>query len=67
MIYKFIGAFGLLLISLGVITKKRKKQNLYYIVGGVLLEIYSISIGDLIFMILQVIFIAAAVSDYVKR
>src|SRR3989344_5171490 len=35
-IYKIFGAFGLILISIGIITKQRKKQDLYYIVGGLL-------------------------------
>ncbi len=31
---KFIGALGLLLISIGIITKDRRKQDCLYIVGG---------------------------------
>lgn len=64
--FKLIGAFGLLLISAGIIIKNRKKQDILYIVGGICLEIYSIYIGDLIFIILQLIFTIAAIYDLLK-
>lgn len=62
-IFKLIGAFGLLLISIGIITKERKRQDILYIIGGVCLEIYSIYLGDIIFIILQIIFTLAAIYD----
>lgn len=65
-ILKGIGALGIILISVGIITKKRKTQDIYYILGGVCLEAYSIYIGDLIFIILQIIFTLAAVYDLIK-
>ena len=64
--YKFIGAAGLLLVALGIITKKRQKQDTLYILGGLCLEAYSISIKDTIFIVLQIIFTFAAVYDFVK-
>ena len=65
-VFKLIGAAGLLLISVGIVTKKRKRQDALYIIGGVCLEIYSIYIGDVIFIILQIIFTLAAIYDFVK-
>ncbi|MCD4704486.1 hypothetical protein K8R66_00215 [bacterium] len=65
-IFKIVGALGIVLISIGIIVKKRKNQNIYYILGGLCLEIYSIYIGDLIFIILQIIFILAAIYDSIK-
>ncbi len=65
-IFKIIGALGIILISIGIINKKRKVQDLFYILGGICLEIYSVYIGDLIFIILQIIFTIAAVYDLVK-
>jgi len=41
-----IGALGLLIISIGIIVKKRRIQDIFYIIGGVFLEIYSILIGN---------------------
>lgn len=37
-----------------------------YIIGGICLEIYSIYLHDLIFIILQIVFTLAAVYDLVK-
>ena len=65
-IFKLTGALGIILISIGIISKKRKIQNVYYILGGLCLEIYSIHIQDTIFIILQIIFILAATYDFLK-
>ncbi|MFA6307323.1 MAG: hypothetical protein WCS88_03635 [Patescibacteria group bacterium] len=65
-IFKIIGALGILLISIGIITKRRKSQDIYYILGGLCLEMYSIYIDDIIFIILQIIFTVAAIYDYLK-
>jgi lipid-A-disaccharide synthase-like uncharacterized protein len=64
--FKIIGAFGLILISVGLLVKGRKKQNILYILGGIGLEVYSISIRDTIFIILQIVFIFSAVYDFIK-
>jgi len=42
--YKIFGIFGILLITVGVITKNSRQTSLFYILGGILLEIYSIFI-----------------------
>lgn len=65
-LFKLIGALGLLLISIGIITKQRKRQNLLYVMGGIFLEIYSIYLEDLIFIILQIVFVLAALYDIFK-
>lgn len=64
---KFIGALGLLLIIAGILVKKRTTRNSIYIVGGILLEIYSIYIGDLIFTVLQAVFTIVAVYDLIRE
>ena len=64
--FKFIGALGLLLVSIGIVTKRRQRQDVLYIVGGVLLEAYSIFLHDAVFIILQIIFTLAAVYDMAK-
>ena len=61
--FKLAGAVGLVCISAGILIKDRKRQDWLYIIGGLLLESYSFSIGDLIFMALQIIFTVAAVYD----
>ena len=66
LLFKLIGAIGLILISIGIIAKERKRQDVLYACGGVCLEIYSIYLGDVIFTILQLVFIASAVWDFEK-
>ncbi len=65
-ILKIIGVLGLILIIIGIVTKKRKNQDIFYILGGTCLTIYSIYIRDLIFIILQIVFTLAAIYDFVK-
>jgi len=64
-IYKIFGILGLILISIGVITQK-KNEDLFYIFGGMALLVYSIYIGDYIFVILQVIFTISAIYHFLK-
>ena len=65
-VYKIIGVLGLVLISIGVITKSEKKQDILFIIGGISLGIYSIYIRDTIFIILQIIFTATAAGELFK-
>jgi hypothetical protein len=65
-IFKIIGAVGLLIISIGIITRRRRTQDILYAIGGLCLETYSIYLGDIIFIILQIIFTLAAIYDLVK-
>ena len=64
--FELIGGLGIILISIGIIIKRRKAQDIFYICGGICLETYSIYIGDIIFIVLQIIFILAAVFDLIK-
>jgi len=64
--YKIIGALGLVLISIGIIIKNEKKQDILFIAGGVGLGIYSIYIKDAIFITLQIIFTGTAVYELFK-
>lgn len=65
--FKLIGALGLILICFGIITNRRKRQDTLYALGGVCLEIYSIHLKDLIFIILQIVFTLAAIYDLIKH
>ena len=65
-VFKIIGALGIILIAIGIVIKKRKTQDIFYILGGICLETYSIYIKDVIFIILQIIFTLVAVYDFVK-
>ena len=65
-IFKIIGALGLVLIILGIIVKERQTRNIAYILGGICLEAYSIYINDLVFIILEAVFIVVAIYDLAK-
>lgn len=67
-LFKIIGAFGLLMIIIGVLVKPRGRivRDILYIIGGIFLTTYSIYIRDVIFIILQIVFVAAAIYDMVK-
>ena len=64
--FKVIGILGLLLISTGVIITARKKEDTLFILGGICLAVYSIYIQDLIFILLQIVFISSAVYNLAK-
>jgi len=60
------GIIGLLIISIAVWIKKEKKQDLLFVAGGLSLLIYSLSIRDVIFSVLQIIFIISALVELIK-
>ncbi len=62
-----IGIVGLLVISIAVWIRDEKRQDILFAVGGICMLIYSISIGSIIFTILQIIFIASALVEIVQR
>lgn len=64
-VFKILGALGLILITIGVMTSHRKRQDILYIIGGIFLEIYSIYLEDMIFIVLQIIFTVAAIYDLI--
>ncbi len=63
LIFKISGALGLVCITIGVLTKDRIRENILFIVGGCLLEVYSVALRDMIFIPLQVIFVVASVYE----
>ena len=66
-IFKAIGALGIILIASGIVIKKRRRQDAFFLAGGVCAEAYSIYIGDAIFIVLEFIFTLAAVYDLYKN
>ncbi len=65
-IFEIIGAIGLVFVVIGVLHRDQRKEDLWYMVGGIALVVYSIYIGNIIFIALQVIFIAAALYEFIK-
>lgn len=66
-IYKIIGIAGLVLICIAMIVKDRKTRDKLSFFGGVGLLIYSIYLKDVIFIILQCVYIVVVFVDYFKQ
>jgi hypothetical protein len=60
------GIIGLIIASYAIWVRNEKRRDLWFVVGGICLLAYSISIGSLIFTILQLVFIASATMEMVK-
>ena len=67
LVFRLVGALGLVLISLGVINRKRKYQDVLYLFGGISLAVYSIYLKDPIFIPLQLIFTGVAAYDLCRQ
>jgi len=66
-VFKLAGVIGILLLSAGILSRERKKQDIYYVTGGVFLASYSFYVGDFIFIAVQVIFTIAAAYDLLRQ
>jgi hypothetical protein len=64
--FKIDGCIGLLLACIGILSHDRKNQDAYYLASGIFLELYSIHLKDILFIILEVVFTVAALYDYIK-
>lgn len=65
-VFKTLGAIGLLLITWGIFIKKEIKQDWIFALGGMCLLAYSISLRDPIFITLQVVFTLASLFEVYK-
>ncbi len=71
-LFTIIASIGLISIIIGTSlitnTKKIRRRFTYLllILGGICLEIYSIYIGDIIFIILQGVFIISSMYSLIK-
>jgi len=64
--FKIVGVLGIILLSIGLLKKERKVQDIYYMLGGVFLAMYSLYIGDMIFIAVQIVFTIAAAYNFSK-
>ena len=65
-IFKISAILGLLCIIIGITLTKpsqKRKQYILFILGGILLEVYSLHIKDVIFIILQLAFTISAIFE----
>lgn len=63
---RICGVLGLVLITIGVLSKNDVRRLWLSITGGVFLFIYSVYLRDYIFTPLQVIFTIAAAYQLIK-
>ena len=66
-LFEIIGIVGILLFCIAVLTRNKKKQDIYFILGGLCMELYSIAIKNTIFIILQLIFLVSTIWDLVRK
>ncbi|MFA7315561.1 MAG: hypothetical protein WC059_02025 [Candidatus Paceibacterota bacterium] len=66
-IYKYIGILGLVLICIAMVVRKRSSRDILSFFGGIGLLVYSIYLKDLIFIILQSVYIIVVSFDYLKE
>jgi lipid-A-disaccharide synthase-like uncharacterized protein len=66
-IFKIIGIIGLVLISIAMIVRKRTLRDTLSFFGGIGLLIYSIYLEDLIFIILQSVYVIVVSWDFLKE
>ena len=60
------GITGLLVISFAIWLKNERWQDMLFIVGGILLLVYSFGIQDVIFIALQIVFIVSALTELLR-
>ncbi|PIT88507.1 MAG: hypothetical protein COU29_01855 [Candidatus Magasanikbacteria bacterium CG10_big_fil_rev_8_21_14_0_10_36_32] len=65
-IFKIIGALGLISIIAGVVNLNSIRRNWFFVVGGILLLTYSIYLRDPIFIPLQAIFTTVSLYEIYK-
>ena len=65
--FKIIGIIGLVLISMAMVVRKRTLRDGLSLFGGVGLLIYSIYLSDMIFIVLQSVYIVVVLVDFIKE
>ncbi|HMP67698.1 MAG TPA: hypothetical protein PKA60_03040, partial [Candidatus Paceibacterota bacterium] len=62
----YFGIVGLLIISYAIWIREEIRQNIFFIIGGLALLVYSIYIENWIFIVLQIIFAFSAIIELTK-
>lgn len=62
-ISRIFGIIGLLIITYAIFIKQETRQDWFFVLGGVCLFYYSYTLGDPVFMTLQVVFSGASLYE----
>lgn len=65
-LFKILGAIGLIFITAGIFAKNEIKQDWIFIAGGLFLLAYSIYLKDPVFIPLQIVFVLASLYEIYK-
>lgn len=63
--FELLGIIGLLFIIVGVLARTRRRKDILFISGGLLLTSYSSYVSDPIFIALGIVFTLSAFYDFV--
>lgn len=63
---RIVGILGMVLVAGGILQRQARWRDTAFVGGSICLFFYSLSIGDSIFAVLQMIFIASAVYDLTR-
>jgi hypothetical protein len=66
-LFKIIGIAGLVLICTAMVVRRRTLRDILSFFGGIGLLIYSIHLNDLIFTILQAVYVVVVAIDFMKE
>lgn len=66
LLFRTIGIVSVLLLAIGITNKKAAKRDLLFAVGGIGLLVYSLYLGNIIFVTLQSIFTAVSIYKLFK-
>lgn len=66
MIFTISGILGLVFVIIGLLQRKEFKEDVFFLIGGIFLIIYSIHLKNVIFILLQAAFILATIWELIK-
>jgi hypothetical protein len=62
----FFGVIGLMILTYAVWIKNDRRRGILSAIGGAFLLVYSISVHNAIFIILQIVFIVSSLIEVIK-
>lgn len=60
------GVIGLGMMGVAIWLRNEVRQDILFVSGGILLLVYAVNLGDPVFILLQIVFIASALGELLK-